>query len=77
MQCTQVPAGKGVMPGSFIDVLCQATHKPTGRPFTDIEIAQQANTALTYIAALCCKIDAPCACSGCLHDVLRYKSSAP
>ena len=52
MQAVQAPAGKGIMPGSFIDVLCQATHKSTGRPFTDIEIAQQVFTQPSLLQRL-------------------------
>ena len=33
---------RGILPGSFLDVLCQGHHKGSGEALSDVEITQQA-----------------------------------
>lgn len=35
------PPRRGVLPGSFLDLMMQATDKTTGKSFSDFEIANQ------------------------------------
>ncbi len=44
----EVRAKRSVAKGSFLQLMISASHKATGKPFTDVEIVQQ---ALTFLLA--------------------------